>query len=65
VDDEENLYVAQWNSGKCYPYKLELVHWTALCSKKQAKRLIYVFVNFVPFCGRKKEKRVRLEMRFK
>jgi hypothetical protein len=26
VDDEENLYVAQWNSGKCYPYKLELVH---------------------------------------
>ncbi len=25
VDDEENLYVAQWNSGKTYPYKLELV----------------------------------------
>lgn len=23
VDDEENLYVAQWNSGKTYPYKLE------------------------------------------
>jgi len=23
VDDEENLYVAQWNSGKVYPYKLE------------------------------------------
>ena len=23
VDDEENLYVAQWNSGKAYPYKLE------------------------------------------
>lgn len=22
VDDEENLYVAQWNSGKVYPYKL-------------------------------------------
>lgn len=22
VDDEENLYVAQWNSGKSYPYKL-------------------------------------------
>ena len=22
VDDEENLYVAQWNSGKTYPYKL-------------------------------------------
>ncbi len=25
VDDEENLYVAQWNSGKTYPYKLEPV----------------------------------------
>ncbi len=25
VDDEENLYVAQWNSGKTYPYKLEQV----------------------------------------
>lgn len=25
VDDEENLYVAQWNSGKTYPFKLELV----------------------------------------
>ncbi|ULQ56979.1 6-bladed beta-propeller [Flavihumibacter rivuli] len=23
IDDEENLYVAQWNSGKTYPYKLE------------------------------------------
>ena len=22
VDDEENLYIAQWNSGKVYPYKL-------------------------------------------
>jgi len=22
IDDEENLYVAQWNSGKVYPYKL-------------------------------------------
>lgn len=22
VDDEENLYVAQWNSGRVYPYKL-------------------------------------------
>ena len=22
VDDEENMYVAQWNSGKVYPYKL-------------------------------------------
>ncbi len=21
VDDEENLYVAQWNSGNVYPYK--------------------------------------------
>jgi peptidylamidoglycolate lyase len=26
VDDEENLYVAQWNSGKVYPYKLSLVN---------------------------------------
>jgi peptidylamidoglycolate lyase len=26
IDDEENLYVAQWNSGKVYPYKLELVN---------------------------------------
>ncbi|KIC93474.1 6-bladed beta-propeller [Flavihumibacter solisilvae] len=25
VDDDENLYVAQWNSGKVYPYKLSLV----------------------------------------
>lgn len=25
VDDEENLYVAQWNSGKVYPYKLKPV----------------------------------------
>lgn len=25
IDDEENMYVAQWNSGKTYPYKLELV----------------------------------------
>ena len=25
VDDEENLYIAQWNSGKVYPYKLSLV----------------------------------------
>ncbi|MBZ4191893.1 6-bladed beta-propeller [Niabella beijingensis] len=25
VDDEENLYVAQWNSGRVYPYKLEPV----------------------------------------
>lgn len=25
IDDEENLYVAQWNSGKEYPYKLEPV----------------------------------------
>ena len=25
VDDEENLYVAQWNSGKTYPIKLERV----------------------------------------
>lgn len=23
IDDEENLYVAQWNSGKVYPYKLD------------------------------------------
>ena len=25
IDDEENLYVAQWNSGKTYPYKLKPV----------------------------------------
>lgn len=25
IDDEENLYVAQWNSGKVYPYKLSPV----------------------------------------
>ncbi|MBC6490539.1 6-bladed beta-propeller [Flavihumibacter stibioxidans] len=25
IDDEENMYVAQWNSGKVYPYKLNLV----------------------------------------
>jgi len=25
----------------------------ALCSEKKAKRPIYVFVNFVSFCGRK------------
>jgi peptidylamidoglycolate lyase len=25
IDDEDNLYVAQWNSGKIYPYKLEPV----------------------------------------
>lgn len=25
VDDEENLYVAQWNSGNVYPYKLNLI----------------------------------------
>lgn len=25
IDDEENMYVAQWNSGKAYPYKLEPV----------------------------------------
>ena len=23
IDDDENIYVAQWNSGKEYPYKLE------------------------------------------
>ena len=22
IDDEQNLYVAQWNSGQVYPYKL-------------------------------------------
>jgi hypothetical protein len=22
IDDEENMYVAQWNSGQVYPYKL-------------------------------------------
>ncbi|GAO43405.1 peptidylglycine monooxygenase [Flavihumibacter petaseus] len=25
IDDEENMYVAQWNSGKVYPYKLSLI----------------------------------------
>ena len=25
IDDEENLYVAQWNSGQAYPYKLKPV----------------------------------------
>ena len=25
IDDEENLYVAQWNSGRVYPYKLSPV----------------------------------------
>ncbi|UAY53532.1 6-bladed beta-propeller [Ferruginibacter albus] len=25
IDDEENMYVAQWNSNKVYPYKLEPV----------------------------------------
>ena len=25
VDDEENLFIAQWNSGKVYPYKLSPV----------------------------------------
>lgn len=25
IDDEQNLYVAQWNSGKVYPYKLSLI----------------------------------------
>jgi len=25
IDDEENLYIAQWNSGKVYPYKLSPV----------------------------------------
>lgn len=25
IDDEENVYVAQWNSGKTFPYKLEPV----------------------------------------
>lgn len=25
IDDEENLYVAQWNSGKTYPFKLSPV----------------------------------------
>lgn len=25
IDDEENMYVAQWNSGKVYPYKLSPV----------------------------------------
>ena len=25
VDDEENLYVCQWNAGKAYPYKLHRI----------------------------------------
>jgi hypothetical protein len=25
IDDEENVYVAQWNSGQVYPYKLSPV----------------------------------------
>jgi hypothetical protein len=25
IDDEQNMYVAQWNSGHVYPYKLEPV----------------------------------------
>ena len=25
IDDEENMYVAQWNSGQVYPYKLQPV----------------------------------------
>jgi hypothetical protein len=25
IDDEQNLYIAQWNSGKVYPYKLSPV----------------------------------------
>ncbi|MBE7169436.1 MAG: 6-bladed beta-propeller [Williamsia sp.] len=25
VDDEDNLYIAQWNSGRVYPYKLQPV----------------------------------------
>ena len=25
IDRDENLYIAQWNSGKVYPYKLEPV----------------------------------------
>lgn len=25
IDNDENMYVAQWNSGKVYPYKLERV----------------------------------------
>ncbi len=25
IDDEENMYVAQWNSGRVYPYKLQPV----------------------------------------
>jgi hypothetical protein len=25
VDDERNLYVAQWSSGKVYPYKFTIV----------------------------------------
>jgi peptidylamidoglycolate lyase len=26
IDNDENMYVAQWNSGKVYPYKLTPVH---------------------------------------
>lgn len=26
IDSDENMYVAQWNSGKVYPYKLTPVH---------------------------------------
>ena len=25
IDDDQNMYVAQWNSGHVYPYKLEPV----------------------------------------
>jgi len=25
IDDDQNLYIAQWNSGHVYPYKLEPV----------------------------------------
>jgi hypothetical protein len=25
VDDDKNLYIAQWNAGKTYPVKLERV----------------------------------------
>jgi len=25
IDDEQNMYVAQWNSGHVYPYKLQPV----------------------------------------
>lgn len=26
VDEDENLYVAQWNSGQTYPIQLERIH---------------------------------------